>query len=148
MEESSTQGIHNEEEKEDYSPPKKKSKSEVLLYFHRVTMFLHTANFEKYRKSYFCPVTGCKCPYAIKKLANHLTTVYHIKDSVKRQEFLAMAKTSGQQLPKQTKVSITIPEAFWRKQLQDRSSHPLYQLCQQNLDQQQTITDTTSTKSL
>ena len=51
-----------------------------------------TANYNKYRKSYTCPVKGCRSKKKIKKLSNHLTQVHRIKSSAERLKLLQTAR--------------------------------------------------------
>ena len=68
--------------------------------------------FEKYRKSYFCPIGGCKSGTALKKLSNHLTDVHHVLDNSRRNELLAQAKEGGPVKSGQRKVTKTLDNLF------------------------------------
>ena len=71
------------------------------------------ANFESYRKSYYCPLQGCRSSRPIKKLSNHLKDVHGIMDSHRRQQLLADAKKLGK--PDEGRnIDITIKESFRR----------------------------------
>ena len=82
---------------------------------------LYTANFERYRNCYLCPLPGCPSTRAIKKLSNHLVQVHCIHDRRERAKVLKQAKDIGPQAPQRRKVSITINEAFSR--VRQRSSY-------------------------
>ena len=72
--------------------------------------------FEKYRKSYFCPIGGCQSGHALKKISNHLTDVHHIMDKTRRKELLAQAKEAGPVKSGQRKVTITLDNFLQKKE--------------------------------
>ena len=86
-----------------------------------------TGNMERYRKSYFCPVPGCRSTRALKKLSNHLTAVHNMRDSKTRLRTLQQAKEGGAAPKKTRRVTITIKEAFTRSQRQRPPSSTILQ---------------------
>ena len=81
---------------------------------------------EHYRKSYFCPVPGCRSTRAL-KLSNHLTAVHNNRDSRMRLRVLQQAKEGGAAPNKTRRVTITIKEAFTRSQRQRPPSSTILQ---------------------
>lgn len=76
-------------------------------------MFLYfIENFERYRKSYFCPVAGCRSTRAVKKISNHLIQVHGIRDPKRRAELIKSARSLGPQVAQRMKVQVTITQAM------------------------------------
>ena len=70
------------------SPPPKKNKVHTKQMWPMSvclrTTNIFTVNYEKYRKSYYCPIKSCSFIKPIKKI-NHLTTVHGILDARKEE---------------------------------------------------------------
>lgn len=73
-------------------------------------------SFEKYRKSYFCPVKGCGSGKPQKKLSNHLIAVHGISSKSERAHLLALAKVDGPAKPGTIKVDVRLESCFKKLQ--------------------------------
>ena len=57
-------------------------------------------SFEKYRKSYFCPIPGCHSSKPIKKLSNHLASVHRLSTKERFQHLAEAQRSQLDPLPK------------------------------------------------